>query len=59
GTVAMEDVELGGEYYDEIFGGRVPAPIWQGYMSEAVEDLPAGSFPSAPSRLVYGDGSGS
>ena len=49
GEIPLLNVEGVGE----VFGGTLPAQIWQRYMSGAVANLPAKSFPTAD----YGGGS--
>ncbi len=33
----LRDTTIGGQYYDQVFGGTIPAPMWHDYMSRVVE----------------------
>ncbi|MFD7222876.1 transglycosylase domain-containing protein [Streptomyces sp. NPDC059892] len=51
--VEMEDITIGGEYHDKVFGGQVPGPIWKDAVSGALDGKPAPGFvtvdiPDAP-----------
>ena len=43
---------INGEQYPRVFGGTIAAPIWQGYMSVAMEGLPEEEFPAAATRFL-------
>ncbi len=45
------DVEINGEVFKNVSGGRVPAPMWKEFMSKVVEDLPVLQWPSDPSDV--------
>ncbi|PRX99497.1 transglycosylase domain-containing protein [Allonocardiopsis opalescens] len=47
----LENVEIGGQYYPAVYGGTIPAPIWQATMQVATEGLEAEGFPGAPGRF--------
>ena len=45
------DVEINGEVFKNVSGGRVPAPMWKEFMSKVVEDLPVLQWPRDPSDV--------
>ena len=45
------DVEINGEVFKNVSGGRVPAPMWKEFMSKVVENLPVLQWPSNPSDI--------
>jgi hypothetical protein len=47
----LTDVEIKGEIFRNVSGGRVPAPMWKEFMTEVVKDLPILEWPSDPSDL--------
>jgi membrane peptidoglycan carboxypeptidase len=42
--VRMENITIGGEYQEKVFGGRVPGPIWRDAMTGALDGLESGPF---------------
>ncbi|NBE49877.1 transglycosylase domain-containing protein [Streptomyces boluensis] len=40
----MTDITIGGSYYDKVYGGEVPGPIWKAAMSGALMGKPAPDF---------------
>ncbi len=44
-TRYLENATIGGQYYDEVFGATIPAPMWHTYMSEAVQQYEPEEFP--------------
>ncbi|MFP4310958.1 MAG: transglycosylase domain-containing protein, partial [Nitriliruptoraceae bacterium] len=44
-TQVMRDVTIGGRYYDQVFGGTIPAPIFADYMGNIVERYEPEGFP--------------
>ncbi|MER7762546.1 transglycosylase domain-containing protein [Streptomyces sp. NPDC097619] len=42
--VSMEDITIGGQYYDKVFGGGLPGPIWQDAVSGALAGREAPGF---------------
>ncbi|MDI3409214.1 transglycosylase domain-containing protein [Streptomyces cavernicola] len=40
----MTDITIGGNYYDKVYGGEVPGPIWKAAMSGALAGKPAPDF---------------
>ncbi|MFC7308422.1 transglycosylase domain-containing protein [Streptomyces monticola] len=40
----MTDITIGGSYYDKVYGGEVPGPIWKQAMSGALSGKPAPNF---------------
>lgn len=49
----LQGVNIGGRFYDIVYGATLPGPIWQATMREAVTRLPEEEF--APSPKDYGD----
>lgn len=49
---SLNGLTIGGQTYSRVYGGTIAAPIWQEYMSQAMEGLPEEDFPRPPSRLV-------
>ncbi|NEA64346.1 transglycosylase domain-containing protein [Streptomyces sp. SID12488] len=47
-NVKMRNITIGGEYYDLVFGGKVPGPIWKDAMAGALEGKPSGNFNFVP-----------
>ncbi|MFZ5870930.1 MAG: transglycosylase domain-containing protein, partial [Actinomycetota bacterium] len=41
----LNGLTLAGERYRRVYGGTIAAPIWQAYMSRAMQGLPAEDFP--------------
>ncbi|NUL22549.1 transglycosylase domain-containing protein [Streptomyces lunaelactis] len=46
--VKMENITIGGQWQEKVFGGQVPGPIWRDAMSGGLEGQPAPSFISVP-----------
>ncbi|WP_406838216.1 transglycosylase domain-containing protein [Streptomyces sp. AHU1] len=42
--VKMRGIQIGGSYYDKVYGGQVPGPIWRDLMTGALEGKDAPSF---------------
>ncbi|MGH3344902.1 MAG: transglycosylase domain-containing protein [Carbonactinosporaceae bacterium] len=53
-SYSLTNVEIGGQYYDEVCGGCLPGPIWQQAMSEALSGVPVESFVAPPYRMLWG-----
>ncbi|MFP5333748.1 MAG: transglycosylase domain-containing protein [Actinomycetes bacterium] len=49
---SLNGLTFAGERHRRVYGGTVAAPIWQAYMSRAMEGLPAEDFPTPPSRFL-------
>ena len=47
----LTDVEIKGEVFRNVSGGRVPAPMWKEFMTKVVENLPVLEWPSDPSDI--------
>ena len=47
----LTDVEIKGEIFRNVSGGRVPAPMWKEFMTEVVKDLPILEWPLDPSDI--------
>ncbi len=43
--VPLRNVRIHGEYYERVFGGSVPAPIWAEFMRMVLTDVEALDFP--------------
>ncbi|MGW1775872.1 transglycosylase domain-containing protein [Streptomyces sp. NPDC002104] len=61
--VSMENITIGGQYYDKVFGGGLPGPIWKQAVSGALSGREAPSFttvniPDTPSPSPGGKPSG-
>ena len=52
--VPMKDVTIDGQYYRQVYGGSIPAQIWQQAMAAAHEDLPVEDFSAADEEVVDG-----
>ncbi|PWD49888.1 hypothetical protein C8046_03515 [Serinibacter arcticus] len=55
GDIPMVRTTLNGRYHAQIFGGRIPAPIWGDYMTKATEGMDVEGFPDAQERQIFGD----
>ncbi|KJY45888.1 penicillin-binding protein, partial [Streptomyces sp. NRRL S-444] len=42
--VSMENITIGGQYYDKVYGGGLPGPIWKQAVSGALEGREAPNF---------------
>lgn len=51
GDHPLEDVTIGGQYYDQVYGATIPAPIWQQSMRQALAGSPQTDFRRPPSRF--------
>lgn len=57
--VSMENITIGGHYYDKVFGGGLPGPIWKQAVSGALSGREAPGFstvniPDTPSPAAGG-----
>ena len=48
--VEMKRIRIGGRYYPQVYGGTLPASIWQKAMREASRGMPVESFTSPRAR---------
>ena len=46
----LKRIRIGGRYYPQVYGGTLPATIWQDVMSDAVQPLPVQRFERASQR---------
>jgi membrane peptidoglycan carboxypeptidase len=46
--IPMTNITINGEFYNRVFGGSVPAPIWAEFMNEFLADVPVEDFPPIP-----------
>jgi membrane peptidoglycan carboxypeptidase len=53
--VEMKRIRIGGRYYEQVYGGTLPAPIWQQTMRQAVRDLPVERFVRPDRSELRGD----
>lgn len=51
----MRNVTMGGQYYGQVFGGTIAAPLWSTIMNKASEGLPKKDFPSPSDKVKNGD----
>jgi membrane peptidoglycan carboxypeptidase len=49
--IALRDVIINGQRYQQVFGGSVPAPIWAEFMTIVTENLPESQFPADPASV--------
>lgn len=60
--VEMHQISIGGEYYDLVYGGKVPGPIWKDAMTGALagKDAPGFNYVEIPehNNPDPGDGNG-
>jgi len=49
--VPLEGVTINSQYYSQVFGGSVPAPIWAEFMAYVHQDLPVTQFPDEPGNI--------
>ncbi|MFF5496304.1 transglycosylase domain-containing protein [Streptomyces aquilus] len=60
--VEMHQISIGGEYYDLVYGGKVPGPIWKDAMTGALagKDAPGFNYVEIPehNKPEPGDGNG-
>jgi membrane peptidoglycan carboxypeptidase len=48
--VEMKRIRIAGDYYPQVYGGTIPATIWQKAMSSAVQGTPVTEFVEPPRR---------
>ncbi|MFJ9342520.1 transglycosylase domain-containing protein [Streptomyces sp. NPDC101733] len=58
--ISMENITIGDQYYDKVFGGGLPGPIWKDAVSGALSGREAPSFitVNVPEPSVPGGGTG-
>lgn len=58
--VEMHQISIGGEYYDLVFGGKVPGPIWKDAMTGALagKDAPGFNYVEIPEHNTPDPGNG-
>ncbi len=54
GDIPMLNTTLNGTYHRQIYGGRIPAPIWGDYMSKAMEGMEVINFTPASEYAIHG-----
>ena len=55
GTKSMFDSTINGQFYDLVYGGRIPAPTWRNYVTAALNGVPHQPFPPVPPTALYGN----
>jgi membrane peptidoglycan carboxypeptidase len=51
----MKGVTINHRYYQQVYGGSLPAPIWRQAMTRALDGVPAVSFSAADPTVVDGN----
>jgi membrane peptidoglycan carboxypeptidase len=51
----MRNLTLGGQYYRDVFGGTIAAPIWKKVMDAASAGKPVRSFPRPGDKILDGE----
>ncbi len=51
----MNRVTIGGQYYPNVFGGTIAAPLWGSIMGRATADLPRKDFSKPSDKITNGD----
>ena len=51
----MRNINLAGQYYRDVFGGTIAAPIWKDIMTGASEGMPVRDFPDPSDKVLNGD----
>ena len=52
--IPMKNVRIAGRYYNQVYGGSIPASIWKQAMLEAHEGLPVEQFAAADADVTDG-----
>lgn len=55
GNISMFNTVINGTFYSQVYGGRLPAPIWAAYMNQALSGEAAQGFAEADDEQVYGE----
>ncbi len=50
----LDDVTIGGQFYDTVFGSSLPGPIWQESMTAALAGKPVVAFTPPPEESLQG-----
>jgi membrane peptidoglycan carboxypeptidase len=51
----MKNLNLGGRFYGQIFGGTIAAPLWGEIMNSAMKGLPFRDFSGPSDKILNGD----
>jgi membrane peptidoglycan carboxypeptidase len=51
----MKNVTLAGQYYGEVFGGTISAPVWHDIMAQASQGMAVRQFDPPSSKIASGD----
>ncbi|MEE8330617.1 MAG: transglycosylase domain-containing protein, partial [Acidimicrobiia bacterium] len=49
--IPLRNVFINGQSYSRVFGGSVPAPVWNDFMTIVTADLPVEEFPPEPEGM--------
>jgi membrane peptidoglycan carboxypeptidase len=51
----MKNIRLAGQYYGEVFGGTISAPLWHDIMIRAMKGMPVRDFGDPSDKVLKGD----
>jgi membrane peptidoglycan carboxypeptidase len=51
----MQNLNLAGQFYNEVFGGTISAPLWQDIMERASKGMPIRDFADPSDKIREGD----
>jgi beta-lactam-binding protein with PASTA domain len=51
----MKNISLAGQYYGEVFGGTISAPVWHDIMEQASQGMAVRQFDPPSSKIASGD----
>lgn len=51
----MDNISIGGQYYRNVFGGTIAAPLWKQVMDDVSEGMDKKSFPKPGEKTLKGD----
>ncbi|MFV0464348.1 MAG: transglycosylase domain-containing protein [Nostocoides sp.] len=51
----MNNITIGGQYYGQVFGSTIAAPLWKKIMDYASSGMPVENFPSPSAKITNGD----
>ncbi len=51
----MQNLNLAGQFYNEVFGGTISAPLWKNIMDRASKGMPIRDFPDPGDKILKGD----
>jgi membrane peptidoglycan carboxypeptidase len=50
----MKSITINHRYYQQVYGGSLPAPIWKQTMTQALEGVPSQDFSAADATVIAG-----